>query len=198
VSATEQKAPTPVQTLGAEVGSGRTLDIRMGPDTLTQESVTGCELNLLEGGEYALADTEPEEYETELEERLFPLDEVELWRRMKNNRWLLEPSQHPNIGLTWNGEKLPTIEEAKRSNREFRRETESRVSSSVTPKSGKHQHYARGVAASALPAYQVNISEEDAKAREPEVLQNVCVGLEDVDSDASDEVELGSGGAIPL
>ncbi|KAG6942203.1 hypothetical protein JG688_00018258, partial [Phytophthora aleatoria] len=82
-------------------------------------------------------------------------------------------------------------------------------------------HYTRGEAESALPSPQgedsvgtrgqdriqgvvsrsvdeVKIPEEDAKARETEDLRNVCVGLDDVDSEASDEVELDSGGTIPL
>ncbi|KAG2784322.1 hypothetical protein PC129_g21180 [Phytophthora cactorum] len=40
---------------------------------------------MLELHEYALADTEPEEYEKDLEERLFPLHEVELRCRVKKN-----------------------------------------------------------------------------------------------------------------
>ncbi|KAE8910001.1 hypothetical protein PF005_g23990 [Phytophthora fragariae] len=43
------------------------------------------ELNALENGELSAVADEKEEYEKELEERLFPLDEIELQRRMKKN-----------------------------------------------------------------------------------------------------------------
>ncbi|OWY91739.1 hypothetical protein PHMEG_00039560 [Phytophthora megakarya] len=46
---------------------------------------TPVELNLLQEGLSIGADHEPEEYDKELEERLYPLDEVELKRRMKQN-----------------------------------------------------------------------------------------------------------------
>ncbi|EGZ27488.1 hypothetical protein PHYSODRAFT_321290 [Phytophthora sojae] len=46
---------------------------------------TDRELELLEQGEYGLASDEPEEYDKELEERLFPRDEVEMKRRMQEN-----------------------------------------------------------------------------------------------------------------
>ncbi|OWZ12949.1 hypothetical protein PHMEG_00013809, partial [Phytophthora megakarya] len=43
------------------------------------------ELDMLEQGSYDLAKEEPEEYDKKLEDRLYPLDEVELQRRMKLN-----------------------------------------------------------------------------------------------------------------
>ncbi|RAW33278.1 hypothetical protein PC110_g10401 [Phytophthora cactorum] len=43
MSTTEQKVPTPVQTPGTEVSPGRTLNIRMRPNTQTQEGVIVCD-----------------------------------------------------------------------------------------------------------------------------------------------------------
>ncbi|KAG2781593.1 hypothetical protein Pcac1_g8453 [Phytophthora cactorum] len=53
------------------------------PDYKHGRLFTEAKLDLLERGEYGMAAVEPEEYEKELEERLFPLNEVELRHRMK-------------------------------------------------------------------------------------------------------------------
>ncbi|KAG3108180.1 hypothetical protein PI125_g12068 [Phytophthora idaei] len=119
-----------------------------------------------------MAAVEPEEYEKELEERLFPLGEVELRRRMKENadgqknlnieelsKRLEAPTEvlertkevatgalsTPEYWLGLYGEKLVSVDEAKRANRNFKENEESRASSPVTSNTGRLQHHTGGV-----------------------------------------------------
>ncbi|OWZ06653.1 hypothetical protein PHMEG_00021062, partial [Phytophthora megakarya] len=105
------------------------------------------ELDLLWNGSTIGADDEPEEYPKEIEERLFPLDEVELKRQMKKNaarlnmmtlekmsvllniplETLRENSEAspgelstPEYWLVWYKKTLAAAEEARRANRNFR------------------------------------------------------------------------------
>ncbi|EGZ09636.1 hypothetical protein PHYSODRAFT_338405 [Phytophthora sojae] len=108
---------------------------------------TDRELELLEQGEYGLASDEPEEYDKELEERLFPRDEVEMKRRMQENAARqkamsieeiskllgipvekLERTKEvarragstPEYWLEWYDKTLAVSSEAKRANRDFK------------------------------------------------------------------------------
>ncbi|KAE8982174.1 hypothetical protein PR003_g20062 [Phytophthora rubi] len=108
---------------------------------------TDDELDALEKGEPSSTTDEKEEYEKELEERLFPLDEVELAKRVKQNaerqRELSLPElsallgipverlartrdsspgllSSPEYWLDWYKKTLAASEEAKRANRDFR------------------------------------------------------------------------------
>ncbi|KAG3006116.1 hypothetical protein PC121_g18669 [Phytophthora cactorum] len=127
-----------------------------------------------------MAAVELKEYDKELEKRLFPLDEVELRRRRKENAdgqkdfsierlsmrleisaEVLERTKEvasgalstPEYWQDWYGKKLATGENAKRANRNFK-ETEPRPSSLVAPTDVEPQHYPRGEVESALPASQ--------------------------------------------
>ncbi|KAE8964459.1 hypothetical protein PF002_g1847 [Phytophthora fragariae] len=108
---------------------------------------TAGELDALENGEPSAVADEKEEYEKESEELLFPLDEIELQRRMKTNAEqqkelslselsaLLDIPEEkltrtrdsspgvlssPEYWLQWYKETLATSEAAKRANRDFR------------------------------------------------------------------------------
>ncbi|KAE8990378.1 hypothetical protein PR003_g23238 [Phytophthora rubi] len=108
---------------------------------------TSEELDALESEEPSAVADEKEEYEKELEERLFPLDEIELQRRMKKNAEqqkelsltelsaLLDIPEEkltrtrdsspgvlssPEYWLRWYKETLDASEAAKRANRDFR------------------------------------------------------------------------------
>ncbi|KAE9306209.1 hypothetical protein PR003_g21300 [Phytophthora rubi] len=108
---------------------------------------TDDELDALEKGEPSSTTDEKEEYEKELEERLFPLDEVELTKRVKQNaeqqRELSLPElsalldipeerlartrdsspgmlSSPEYWLGWYKETLAASDAAKRANRDFR------------------------------------------------------------------------------
>ncbi|KAE8984330.1 hypothetical protein PR001_g23207 [Phytophthora rubi] len=108
---------------------------------------TDDELDALEKGGPSSTTDEKEEYEKELEERLFPLDEVELAKRVKQNaeqqRELSLPElsalldipverlartrdsspgllSSPEYWLDWYKKTLAASEEAKRANRDFR------------------------------------------------------------------------------
>lgn len=108
---------------------------------------TDEELDAWERGAVFPAREEKEEYDKELEDRLYPLDEVELKRRMQENATRLKPlslaemskalgitedslartmdtslgeSAQPEYWLKWFDETLSHSDEAKRANRDFR------------------------------------------------------------------------------
>ncbi|OWZ21655.1 hypothetical protein PHMEG_0003765 [Phytophthora megakarya] len=79
--------------------------------------ITTDEAGLKEGLSIGV-DHEPEEYDKELEERLYPLDEVELKRRMKQNAERLKSLTLEEMSTLLN---LPVdVLEARRANRDFR------------------------------------------------------------------------------
>ncbi|KAE8962257.1 hypothetical protein PR003_g29045 [Phytophthora rubi] len=107
---------------------------------------TSDELDALKNGEPSAETDEKEEYEKELEERLFPLDEIELQRHRKKNAEqqkklslselsaLLDIPEEkltrtrdsspgvlssPEYWLRWYKETLAASEAAKRANRDF-------------------------------------------------------------------------------
>ncbi|KAL4109428.1 hypothetical protein PRIC1_001128 [Phytophthora ramorum] len=115
---------------------------------------TTAELEALEKGRTSAEAVEKEEYEKELEEKLFPLDEIELKRRVKKNaEQQKEPSlddistllsipvetlartkeaspgalSSPEYWLEWYKSTLATSEEAKRANRDFKTVNETYV-----------------------------------------------------------------------
>ncbi|KAG6971925.1 hypothetical protein JG688_00004237 [Phytophthora aleatoria] len=140
------------------------------PDNKHGRLFIEAELDRLERGEYGTAAVELEKYDKEQDERLFPLDEVELIRRMKENadghkdlsieelsKGLEIPAEvlerikavatgalsTPEYSLDWYGERLATVDEAKRANRNFKGSEESRASSSVTSNTRRVQHHDR-------------------------------------------------------
>lgn len=108
---------------------------------------TDSELNAIEEGRWEITEPEPEEYDKEIEDRLFPLNEVDLKTRMETNaKRLKEPSletlsealgipietlrrtKEASVGELntqeywnqWYQDTLATAGEAKRANRDFR------------------------------------------------------------------------------
>ncbi|KAG3089472.1 hypothetical protein PI125_g17987 [Phytophthora idaei] len=155
---------------------------------------TDEELDMLErGGDQAVKD-EPEEYEKELEERLFPLDDKEVKLRVQRNAeeqekpTLAEMSAvlgiseeelertrdvssgalgTPEYWLNWYADTLETSTEAKRANRNFREIEGSDVRS---------QPAVSSVLASEGEGVSSEGSTEDTVERE--FVRNVCIGLD--------------------
>ncbi|KAG3110966.1 hypothetical protein PI125_g9548 [Phytophthora idaei] len=96
----------------------------------------------------------------------------------------------------WCEEKLATTDAAKPANKDFRSgNVGPQASSSVTP----NTRLGREPVVTATPGDHVRIFEEDAKATELTILQNVCVDLEgDNFCEVPEEDDQNAKGAIPL
>jgi hypothetical protein len=178
-----------------------------GPVERYERLFTDAELDALELGEGEATWAEPEEYDKEMEEQMFLLDEDQTQLR---DKWNAKGREKPTLaemsavlGITeevsertknvssgtlakpeywmdWCAETLEASLEAKRANRNFRERTEAR---DALP------HVANVVAA-------VSNGEESTAAVEREVVRNVCVGSED--AELSSPVGEGERGTIAL
>ncbi|OWZ15790.1 hypothetical protein PHMEG_00010509 [Phytophthora megakarya] len=153
---------------------------------------TENELDMFEQSSYDLAKKEPEEYDKELEDRLYPLDEVELQRRMKLYAEARKPPSleeisrtlgipgvkldktkeaskdarsTPEVWTEWYSQTLATTDEAKRPNRDFKGVLD------------KTEEKTNAGAVLDPPLMEVVEEIEPAPNIEQEVLKNVCAGL---------------------
>ncbi|KAG3119397.1 hypothetical protein PI125_g2099 [Phytophthora idaei] len=127
----------------------------------------------------------------------------------------------PEYWQEWYGKKIAEVEDAKRAHRNFKGSEESRASSLVTSNTGRLQHHSGGVTESALLVAQgkggaesvgqgqvqdvtakqeaeVEASEKEATATEPQALRNVCVGLKNKDLEVPEEVGLEGDSSVSL
>ncbi|KAG1696762.1 hypothetical protein DVH05_017983 [Phytophthora capsici] len=179
-----------------------------------QRLFTDKELDMLEGRGVTTTKTELEEYDKELEDRLFPLDEVAIRRRAERNAEgqgqpgledlsvelgipvdVLERTRDVSTGdldtpeywLDWYSEAVEKSAEAKRPNRDFREGGEGYASKTGVVNS---------VSASEENTLSLEGLAEDATERE--FVRNVCMSLEEVTDPTVREAEVPEGTGTPL
>ncbi|KAG3195012.1 hypothetical protein PC128_g8821 [Phytophthora cactorum] len=168
--------------VGASKVETETLEVENDEESTKGTASTSCydrlftdvELDMLERGGDQVVKDRPEEYEKELEERLFPLDDKEVMLRVQRNA---EEKKKPTLAemtlgtpeywLNWYADTLETSTEAKRANRNFREIEGSDVRS---------QPAVSSVLASEGERVSSEGSTEDAVERE--FVRNVCIGLD--------------------
>ncbi|KAG2913405.1 hypothetical protein PC114_g8541 [Phytophthora cactorum] len=168
--------------VGASKVETKTLEVEYDEESTKGTVSTSCydrlftdeELDMLERGGDQVVTDEPEEYEKELEERLFPLDDKEVMLRVQRDA---EEKKKPTLAemtlgtpeywLNWYADTLETSTEAKRANRNFREIEGSDVRS---------QPAVSSVLASEGERVSSEGSTEDAVERE--FVRNVCIGLD--------------------
>ncbi|KAG3141456.1 hypothetical protein C6341_g19739 [Phytophthora cactorum] len=184
--------------VGASKVETETLEVENDEESTKGTASTSCydrlftdvELDMLERGGDQVVKDRPEEYEKELEERLFPLDDKEVMLRVQRNaeekkeadtrgnecgagisEEVLERTSGalgtPEYWLNWYADTLETSTEAKRANRNFREIEGSDVRS---------QPAVSSVLASEGERVSSEGSTEDAVERE--FVRNVCIGLD--------------------
>ncbi|KAG1691727.1 hypothetical protein DVH05_026737 [Phytophthora capsici] len=179
-----------------------------------QRLFTDKELDMLEGRGVTTTKTELEEYDKELEDRLFPLDEVAIRRRAERNAEgqgqprledlsvelgipvdVLERNRDVSTGdldtpeywLDWYSEALEKSTEARRPNRDFREGGEGNASKT-------------GVVNSVSESEEKTVSSEkpEEDATEREFMRNVCMSLEEVSAPIVRDAEVPEGTGTPL
>ncbi|KAE9327482.1 hypothetical protein PR003_g16010 [Phytophthora rubi] len=135
---------------------------------------TEDELDALEGGEPSSTADEKEKYDKELEERLFPLDEVELAKRMKQNTEQQRELSLPELSK----ETLAASDEAKRANRDFRSADEGATDSTgVTAVQGREDRERFSREDGSTPPRRSVRPEQLETTKETIVKENIVVSL---------------------